>query len=136
MSAMDDLRKLEAKGLARAKIRSKRRRTSAIRQRTFRGSMALFLVLWAVIFGQLVTGNDPALSRVHRAVKQPTAHRSAPPTEAESAAATVEPEVQAVPEAETESSTEGEPEAALEREAAPRPVPAPEPSPPVVTSSS
>ncbi len=60
---MDDLRRLEAKGLARAKIRSKRRRVSLIRRRTVRGSLALFAIAWAIIFGQLVTGNDPTLSR-------------------------------------------------------------------------
>ena len=116
MAAMDDLRKLEAKGLARAKIRSKRRRTGTIRRRTFRGSIALFLVLWAVIFGQLAAGNDPALSRVRRVAKRhPAARRTAPPAEAErSEPLAVEPEVQVVP----------------------APEPAPEPPPPVVTSSS
>ena len=147
MAAMDDLRKLEAKGLARAKIRSKRRRTSAIRRRTFRGSVALFLVLWAVIFGQLVSGNDPALSRVRQVAKRHPAHRSTPSAEAGSSAPTaVEPEVQTVPEAEVESTAEpeveaeveSEPEAEVEAEpeASPEPEPAPEPSPPVVTSSS
>ena len=60
---MDDLHRLEAKGLARAKIRSKRRRVYTIRRRTIRGSLALFAIAWAIVFGQLVTGNDPALSR-------------------------------------------------------------------------
>jgi hypothetical protein len=44
MPSMDDLHRLEAKGLARAKIRSKRRRVSAIRRRTTRGSLALFAI--------------------------------------------------------------------------------------------
>lgn len=60
---MDDIHRLEAKGLARAKIRSKRRRVQVIRRRTVRGALALFAISWAIIFGQLVTGNDPALSR-------------------------------------------------------------------------
>jgi hypothetical protein len=63
MPSMDDVRRLEAKGLARAKIRSKRRRVHTIRRRTVRGSLALFAISWGIVFGQLVTGNDPALSR-------------------------------------------------------------------------
>lgn len=63
---MDDVHRLEAKGLARAKIRSKRRRVQVIRRRTVRGSLALFAISWAIVFGQLVTGNDPALSRSTR----------------------------------------------------------------------
>jgi hypothetical protein len=133
MAAMDDLRKLEAKGLARAKVRSRRRRTSAIRRRTFRGSIALFLVLWAVIFGQLVSGNDPALSRVHRAAK---ARPAARPVESEGSPLAVEPEVQAVPEVEPEVEVESEPESEFESEPEPETEVEPEPSPPVVTSSS
>jgi hypothetical protein len=59
---VNDLRRLEAKGLARAKARSRRLRVSRIRSLTFRGSLALFLLLWAVVFVQLASGNDPALS--------------------------------------------------------------------------
>jgi hypothetical protein len=58
---MDELRRLEARQLARAKVRSKRRRTSVIRRRTARASLGLFAILWAIIFGRLATGNDPAL---------------------------------------------------------------------------
>ena len=65
---MDEVRKLEAKGLARAKSRSRRRRVSTIRSRTIRGSLALFAVLWGIVFVQLASGNDPALS-----TKQPPA---------------------------------------------------------------
>src|SRR6476646_10608408 len=109
---MDDLRRLEAKGIARAKIRSKRRRVSAIRRRTIRGSLALFAVAWAIIFGQLVTGNDPALSRTRKLVASPRGGgqgtpapvRSAPESEEESAEAPVEsepvPEIEPAPEAE------------------------------------
>ena len=75
MPSMDDLHRLEAKGLARAKIRSKRRRVSAIRRRTIRGSLALFAIAWAIVFGQLVTGNDPALSRVPSTRKPLASHR-------------------------------------------------------------
>ena len=63
---MDDVHRFQAKGLARAKIRSKRRRVQVIRRRAVRGSLALFAISWSIVFGQLVTGNDPALSRSSR----------------------------------------------------------------------
>jgi hypothetical protein len=71
---MDEVRKLEAKGLARAKARSRRLRVSRIRSLIFRGSLALFLVLWAVVFVQLASGNDPALDRIAK-----TGHQQATP---------------------------------------------------------
>jgi hypothetical protein len=129
MQSMDDLHRLEAKGLARAKIRSKRRRVSAIRSRTIRGSLALFAITWAIVFGQLVTGNDPALSRTHSTRKLLTStHRSkpaanvpvrpAPESEEESAVAPVVPiESEPTPEVESESEPAFE-----EVEAAPEPV--------------
>jgi hypothetical protein len=154
MGAMDDLRRLEAKGLARAKIRSRRRRVSTIRSRTIRGSLALFTVLWGIIFAQLATGNDPVLSRVKGAHTQTAASRetgrgahsqsgavasSAPPEpEAES-----ELESELAPEARAESGESGsetessaEPESPAEPEAERAPEPKPEPAPPLVTSAS
>jgi hypothetical protein len=135
MPSMDDLHRLEAKGLARAKIRSKRRRVSAIRRRTIRGSLALFAIAWAIVFGQLVTGNDPALSRTYGARKLlASTHRSkqaanvpvrpAPESEEESAVVPVESEP--APEAE---------EPAVEVESAPEVEVEPEPAP-VITSAS
>lgn len=143
---MDDPRRLEAKGLARAKIRAKRRRVSSIRSRTIRGSLALFAVVWVVIFGQLVTGNDPVLGRGYPKTRKALASRghggsaesapSQPDEEEESpvAAVPVEPEPEPVPEVEVEPA----PEVEFEPEE-PEPVsePAPEPEPePVVTSAS
>lgn len=142
----DDLHRLEAKGLARAKIRSQRLRVARIRRHTLRGSVALFLVFWGVIFGQLVTGNDPALSTKwgskHAARHKP--HRNpesivqahAPlPTEVEPEPNfELEQEIEEVPpevEFESEPVEESEP---IE-ETAPVEV-APEPVEPVVTSSS
>ena len=122
---MDDVHRLEAKGLARAKIRSKRRRVYTIRRRTIRGSLALFAIAWAIVFGQLVTGNDPALSRSQAARKllastrrgRPAASApSQPPLESEEESAAV----QVIP---------------VESEFAPESEPAPEPEP-VVTSAS
>ncbi len=132
---MDDLRRLEAKGLARAKARSRRLRVSRIRSLTFRGSLALFLLLWAVIFVQLASGNDPALS----SIPKPRHHKQATlaarePQESREPAPEFEPEeieeTEVEPEAEFESEAEAEPEVEFEE-------PAPEPEPePVVTASS
>lgn len=119
---MDDPDRLEAKGLARAKIRAKRRRVQAIRRRALRGSLALFAVVWAIVFSQLASGNDPALSQSTRhAVKR--------------AVETTKPEEEFAPEA--------EPEAVPEEEFVPEPEPKPEVEPesapepePIVTSAS
>jgi len=118
---MDDPNRLEAKGLARAKIRGKRRRVQAIRRRTARGALALFAVVWTVVFAQLVSGNDPALSR------PPVADRRHVPPR-------VAPEEEFAPEAEPEPSEEFPPEAEVEAvEVEPEPEPEPEP---IVTSAS
>jgi outer membrane biosynthesis protein TonB len=130
---MDDPRRLEAKGLARAKIRAKRRRVSSIRSRTIRGSLALFAAAWVIVFAQLVTGNDPVLGSGYPAKRKPIASRPAAEVEApepESESVEVEPEpVEVEPEPEPEVEFEPEPEST------PPPEPEPEPEP-VVTSAS
>jgi hypothetical protein len=145
MPLMDDFRRLEAKGLARAKIRAKRRRVSSIRGRTIRGSLALFAVAWSIVFIQLVTGNDPALSRSYKTtatLADANHHRkhsaAAPPVEPEPEPAVEEvaaPEEEFVPEVEEEAAPEEEfvPEEEVVEEAAPEVEVAPEP---VVTASS
>jgi hypothetical protein len=140
MPAMEDLHRLEAKGLARAKIRSRRRRVSIVRRRTFRGSLALFAVLWAIIFGQLVTGNDPALSRIRGHGQAATTHgtgMTAAPSPGATASTAPPPE----PEAESESGLESEREPGgaereFEAEHASEPQPEPEPVAPIVTTAS
>jgi outer membrane biosynthesis protein TonB len=132
---VDDLRRLEAKGLARAKARSRRLRVSRIRSLTFRGSLVLFLILWAVVFVQLASGNDPALSRIRKAPHQQATPASREPQESREPAPEFEPEaeepVEVEPELEeAESEFEAEPEVEFEE---PQPEPEPEP---VITSSS
>ena len=124
MRWMDDADRLEAKGLARAKIRAKRRRVQTIRRRTLRGSLALFGVVWAVVFAQLVSGNDPALSSVPR----PVHHRFA----------STEPRREPTPEPEVEEESEPVLEAEpVEEEFVPEEEVATEPEPePVITSAS
>lgn len=125
---MDDPNRLEAKGLARAKIRARRRRVGTIRRYTLRGSLALFALVWAIVFGQLVSGNDPALSRAAAANRQAVAPKPSP-------------EEEFAPEAEPEAVEEFAPEPEEFEEFAPEPevepefVPEPEPEP-LVTSAS
>ena len=147
-----DVRRLEAKGLARAKARSRRLREARIRKGTIRGSLALFAVLWTVIFVQLVSGNDPALSKVPKGsgkAASATADRKRHHPRPEPVEAVVPSEP--APEEEFASEPEAAPEAEFEaEEVAPEevetvepevefeePAPDPEPAPePVVTSSS
>lgn len=139
---MDEFRKLEAKGLARAKSRSRRHRVATIRSRTIRGSLALFAILWGVVFVQLASGNDPALSTKHGSEKrsaaaaaEPTpaepAREPAPEAEAELDGSEFEVEEEAAPEFE-----ELEPEPEFEEVAPEFEEEAPEIEEPVVTSSS
>lgn len=142
---MDTPDRLEAKGLARAKIRAKRRRVKTIRRRTLRGSLAFFAVVWALVFAQLVSGNDPALSRIPHPSHRPVAstgsepaREPAPKPESEEEA---EPGLEAEPLPEEEFAPEAEPEVVPEEEFVPEPEaevePTPEPEPePIVTASS
>jgi outer membrane biosynthesis protein TonB len=136
---MDDADRLEAKGLARAKIRAKRRRVQTIRKRTIRGSLALFAAVWAIVFAQLVSGNDPALSSIPQSKHRPVASTAHDP--AREPVPEPEPALEAEPAPEEEFAPEAEPEVAPEEEVVPEeevePQPAPEPEPePIVTSSS
>jgi hypothetical protein len=131
---VDDLRKLEAKGLARAKARSRRLRVSRIRSLTFRGSLALFLLLWAVVFVQLASGNDPALSGKAKTHRQATPARE--PQESREPAPEFEPEFEEPEEVEPEFEEGFESEPESEFEAEPE-VEFEEPEPePVITGSS
>jgi outer membrane biosynthesis protein TonB len=138
---MDDPNRLEAKGLARAKIRAKRRRVQTIRRRTLRGSVALFAVVWAIVFAQLVSGNDPALSKsfrhaVHRPVAAAEPEPAPEPKEEEPALESDPvPEEEFAPEAEAVPEEEFAPEPEAEVEVEPEPAPEPEPEP-IVTSAS
>jgi hypothetical protein len=142
MPPMDNHRKLEARGLARARARSRRRRVSIIRSRTIRGSLGLFAIFWAIIFIQLVTGNDPALSRNSadqgKATATPEARASGAREPESTAAAAAPPEQEA--ESELEAERQLEAELAAEREGEWEPEweaePAPEPVVPIITSAS
>jgi hypothetical protein len=48
-------------------------RKRTLRRLGVRGSIAAFLAAWAIVFGQLVLGHDPALSKQKTAQAQPKA---------------------------------------------------------------
>ena len=52
----------DARPVAGERLRAHRQRVSRIRKRVIATTLVTFAVLWAVIFVQLVSGNDPALS--------------------------------------------------------------------------
>jgi outer membrane biosynthesis protein TonB len=139
MREMDNADRLEAKGLARAKIRAKRRRVQTIRRRTLRGSLALFAAVWTVVFAQLVSGNDPALSSIPHPSHRPVASTGSEPAREPEPEEEAEPALEAEPLSEEEFAPEAEPEVVPEEEFAPEPEvevePAPEPEP-IVTASS
>ena len=48
-------------------------RARRLRRYGVRGTIAAFLAAWAIVFGQLVLGHDPALSKQKTAQTQPKA---------------------------------------------------------------
>jgi hypothetical protein len=79
---------------ARQRVAARRRRARHIRQVVVCFSVTIFIALFATIYVQLASGNDPALSA--------TSHREAP-TSSKSSAITEEPASTA-----TEGTTEGD----------------------------
>ncbi|HEY0392829.1 MAG TPA: hypothetical protein VGC63_14110 [Solirubrobacterales bacterium] len=61
---MTPLEREEMKRRARAKLAAMRERAVRLRKRVLAGAAIGFIVVWAAIFGQMITGNDPALGPV------------------------------------------------------------------------
>ena len=55
---------------------SPKERARRIRRLGVRGAIAAFVVAWALVFGQLALGHDPALSHSKTAQKQKTTKKS------------------------------------------------------------
>jgi hypothetical protein len=49
-------------GLVAERLRARKRRVAIIRRRVVALTLAIFLALWSLIYLQLATGNDPALT--------------------------------------------------------------------------
>ena len=58
---MNPLEREQMKSRARAKLVAMRERAVRLRKRALAGAAIGFVVIWAAIFGQMITGNDPAL---------------------------------------------------------------------------
>lgn len=74
----DQLRKSELRHQARIRLGAQRERVRMLRRRAIAASVLAFVLLWAVVFTQMVSGNDPVLSAKTTKPKLKTV-ASAPP---------------------------------------------------------
>jgi hypothetical protein len=87
---------------ARRRLKAQRRRVGALRSRAIATSLACFALLWAVVFVQMATGNDPVLGSGRRSngtSATPPAHGTSPEEARGAGAAGVEGTEEASPEA-------------------------------------
>lgn len=126
---MDGIEKQERKQEARRRLAAQRNRAGRLRRRVVAASLICFVLLWGVVFAQMVSGNDPVLGDKARTVAQtesrPASHLQASP----SAAATEAIETTEPDEVESQLATptpvEEEAPVELEPEVAPEPEPEP-----------
>ena len=65
---MDPNQKIEKQRAAKQRLRAQQERTVRLRGRVIVVSLIAFVVLWAVVFAQMATGNDPVLKEPSKAV--------------------------------------------------------------------
>jgi hypothetical protein len=70
---MDPIEKRALKRRAWAKLAARKRRAGLLRGRVVIASLICFVLLWAIVFAQMATGNDPVLSAKERSVATRTA---------------------------------------------------------------
>ncbi len=58
---MDPIEKTERKQEAQRRLRAQHQRVGQLRSRVVAISLIAFVLLWGVVFGQMVAGNDPVL---------------------------------------------------------------------------
>lgn len=73
---MNDFEKHERKREARRRLAAQRDRAGRLRGRVVAGSLVCFVLLWGVVFGQMVSGNDPVLAPKAQALARSEARRS------------------------------------------------------------
>jgi len=111
---MDPLKREAARQRGERKLEAMRRRTSQLRRRIVAIATVSFVALWAVVFVQMATGNDPVLgaggTSRHAAVtgsarpdpeQRPSAAAAPPSEEEEESAAAAAAEEAAAAETET-----------------------------------
>jgi hypothetical protein len=59
---MDQYERQEKKRAAMRRLRAQRRRAGELRRRVVATALVAFALLWAVVFAQMATGNDPVLA--------------------------------------------------------------------------
>jgi non-ribosomal peptide synthetase component E (peptide arylation enzyme) len=64
---MDPIQKRELKRQAWMRLAAQRRRAGLLRGRVVVASLICFAVLWAIVFAQMTTGNDPVLADQEKA---------------------------------------------------------------------
>lgn len=72
MGGMEENRKADLQDQAKARLAIQRERARRLRQRCVAASLICFVLLWGVVFTQLVSGNDPVLGGRSKS-KNPTA---------------------------------------------------------------
>lgn len=65
---MDPIEKRELKRRAWARLAAQKRRAGLLRGRVVIASLVCFALLWAIVFAQMATGNDPVLSAKSKTV--------------------------------------------------------------------
>jgi hypothetical protein len=88
---MDHHERQEKKREAMRKLGAQRRRAGELRRRVVATSLVAFALLWAVVFAQMATGNDPVLS-TKSAAPATTSRHHAKARKAKAAAVEVEPD--------------------------------------------
>jgi cytoskeletal protein RodZ len=117
---MNDFEQQQRKREAMRRLAAQRGRAGRLRGRVVAGSLICFVLLWGIVFGQLVTGNDPVLAAKARAAagrqSRSGGNTRAQPSEAASEAIEttepdeVESQVATPPPVEAEAPVEVEPE--------------------------
>jgi hypothetical protein len=63
--------RLDTRRKAMRHLAARRRRVTDLRQRVVGFSVALFVAAWALVFGQMATGNDPVLGSSQAQASRP-----------------------------------------------------------------
>jgi hypothetical protein len=143
---MDPIEKRELKRKAWMRLAAQRRRAGLLRGRVLALSLICFVALWAIVFVQMATGNDPVPAGKERTVTarvaSPDTRREVETTDPREARSRGESDEENRPGREEEATVEAEPtaeEAESEPEAAAPELEAAEPEfveEPLVTSQS
>ncbi len=103
---MDTTERQERKREAWRRLRAQRRRAGELRGRVVAISLVGFALLWAIVFTQMATGNDPVLSEKATALSSSAARTRSEGTSGGEAESRTEPEAERLEEEELEAAEE------------------------------